>query len=361
VPRKILLLITDLEIGGTPTVVRELATRLHDPGRGVEIEVACLKPRGPVADQIEAAGVRVASFDATRVWQLPAMVRRLRALITERGIDTVFSFLVHANTVAAIASRELPGVRFIQSIQTVQYRPRWHWWVQKRIHDRADQVVGPSSGVAQVARDWCGVPPEKVVVIPNAVDPNAFPRLQVFTDPARIRVGFLGRLDPVKNLSFWLQSVWFADRDDVRVEGHIFGDGAGRAAAEKDIAALKVQHRVFLRGATKSPQEALSQMDLLYSASVGEGFGLVIIEAMASGVPVIAVKAGGVSDIIEDGANGLLIPDEMFSYRTFSVLMDKLHDDVVLRQRIIENGLRTVREKFTWDVILPQYRALLGI
>jgi len=147
VPRRILLLITDLEIGGTPTVVRELATRLNDPPN-VVVDVACLKRRGPVADQLQAAGVDVTSFDAAHAWQLPATVRRLRELVRQRNIETVFSFLIHANTIGALASREMPGVRFLQSIQTVQPRPRWHWWVQRHVHQRADKVVGPSTAVA---------------------------------------------------------------------------------------------------------------------------------------------------------------------------------------------------------------------
>src|SRR5439155_3825124 len=130
-------------------------------------------------------------------------------------IDTVFSFLIHANTVAAIASRDLPGVRFLQSIQTVQSRPRWHWWVQSHIHQRAHKIVGPSNAVSLMARYVCGVPPEKIVVIPNAVDPRAFEQVPVFSDPARVRVGFLGRLDPVKNLTMWVQALARAQHDEV--------------------------------------------------------------------------------------------------------------------------------------------------
>src|SRR5437764_14534990 len=87
--RRILLLITDLEIGGTPTVVRELAVRLHRPP-GVQVEVACLSQWGPVADQIRAAGVNVTALNGRRAADLPRVVTRLVRLI--RGnppFDTV--------------------------------------------------------------------------------------------------------------------------------------------------------------------------------------------------------------------------------------------------------------------------------
>ena len=149
--RRILLLITDLEIGGTPTVVRELATRLNAPP-DVEVDVACLAGWGPVAEQLREAGVTVILFEARGVWQFPSVMRQLVQLIRERGYDTVFSFLIHANAVAAAAARFCPpGVRFLQSIQTVQPKPRWHWWLQRLIHGRAEAIVCPSRAVADRA------------------------------------------------------------------------------------------------------------------------------------------------------------------------------------------------------------------
>jgi glycosyltransferase involved in cell wall biosynthesis len=360
-PRRILLLITDLEIGGTPTVVRELATRLNDPAGAVEVEVACLSKWGPVADQLRDAGVRVTAFSARGPRDFLSARRQLVELVRERQVDTVFSFLIHANAVAAAASRKLPGVRFLQSIQTVQPKPRWHWWLQRRIHRYADKIVGPSTAVADVARQRCGVPPEKFVVIPNAIDPNAFPRVQVFQEPARIRVGFLGRLDPVKQVPYWVKSLWIAERDDVRVEGHIFGDGADRPAVEQAIASLGVGDRVFLHGAVPDPRIALAQMDVLYLTSIGEGFGLVLIEAMASGVPVIALSAGGVADIVRNRENGLLLECEQDSYRQFPLRLEKLHNEPDFRRHLIENALRSIGEKFTWSAVLPQYCRLLRL
>src|SRR6266542_2239063 len=102
--RRILLLITDLEIGGTPTVVRELAVRLaqmqgRDAHATVEVEVACLSRWGPVAEELRAAGVTVHALAAGSVWDVP-VIGRFISLVRRREYDTVFSFLVHANAVA---------------------------------------------------------------------------------------------------------------------------------------------------------------------------------------------------------------------------------------------------------------------
>src|SRR4051794_484999 len=77
VSQRILLLLTDLEIGGTPTVVRELAIRLNDPPR-VHVEVACLAKWGPVADQLREAGVEVTALGAAGVRDVGVIRRFIR-------------------------------------------------------------------------------------------------------------------------------------------------------------------------------------------------------------------------------------------------------------------------------------------
>ena len=357
-PRRILLLVTDLEIGGTPTVVRELATRLNDPSNGVHVEVACLSKWGPVADQIRDAGVTVTALGAMRSWQLPHVVSRLRQLIRNHSVDTVFSFLLHANAAAALGSRQLPGLRSLQSIQTVQPWPWWHWWVQRVVQRNADKVVVPSSAVARIAHERCAVAPDRIVVIPNAIDPDAFPRVPVFQQKP-VRIGFLGRLDPVKNLHLFVRCLaWIKGRGDV--EGQVFGEGPMRPRLEREIARWGMAGRIFLRGAVARPQEALREMDVLLFPSGAEGFGLVVIEAMASGVPVVALARGGVRDVLRHEVNAVAV-DPKCTYHELARGLERVLDDAALRDRIVAGGVATVREKFTWDVVLPQYRALLNI
>ena len=354
-PRRILLLITDLEIGGTPTVVRELATRLRAPPE-VEIEAACLKGWGPVADQIRSAGIEVTAFGARRAWQLPSVVRRLRRLVRERGIDTVFSFLVHANAVAALASRKLPGVRFIQSIQTTQSRPQWHWSVQRWAARRAEKVIVPSISVVLVAEAAADVPIQKLIPIPNAIDPSGFTS-EMHARPAdAAEVGFLGRLDPVKRVGDLVKAISLLP-PNYRL--HIFGEGSERPKIEGEISRLNLQGRVTLHGAVPRPQEALNKIGQLVLPSGWEGFGLVLIEAMAAGVPVVATNALGIRDVVRHEENALVVP--VGDVEGLRQAIERVAVDAPLRARLIENGLRTVRERYSWDVVLPRYRKALSL
>lgn len=351
-PRRILLLITDLQIGGTPTVVRELAIRLREPGR-VEIEVACLAKWGPVADELTAAGVRVTALGASGLIDLPKALLRLVRLIRRGAFDAVFSFLIHANAVAAAASAFCPDGRFLQSIQTTQPTPRWHWRLQRLIAPLADAVVVPSPSAARAAREWAGT---AAIVIPNAVDVTSFDEIYRGRRPSgeTLQVGFIGRLDPVKRVPALIEAM-------TRLTGaqlHVFGEGPDRPRIEATIARHRLGERVTLHGSIADPRAALSRIDVLVLPSQAEGFGLVLIEAMAAGVPVVGANVPGIRDVIERGRTGLSCGDgDPISIRC-AVAEAR---NGMTRDRLIRAARAEVERRFDWDVVLPQYRALLRV
>lgn len=353
-PRRILLLTTDLEIGGTPTVVQDLAVRLHEPP-AVQVEVACLAGWGAVAGQLALARVPVTALEARSVFDL-SVLSRLSRLLRERRFDTCLSFLVHANAIAALASVIVPGVRWFQSIQTTQPGPRWHWLVQAVAQLAAERVVVPSRSAAEVATRWARIPPARCVVIPNAVDAAAFlhPR-PAFASP-KLKLGFLGRLDPVKRVGDLLDATRWLGRN---VELHIFGDGDDRERLHTRTHELGLSDRVVFHGVVSRPQRALDQVDVLVLPSQAEGFGLVLIEAMAAGVPVIATNVPGIRDVVEHGRTGLLVP--VRSPRAIAAAVERVRDDAALRQRLVEQGMATVRDRYGFETVMAKYRALLGL
>jgi glycosyltransferase involved in cell wall biosynthesis len=353
--RRILLLITDLEIGGTPTVVRELALRLNDPPR-VKVEVACLSHVGPVAHELRAAKIPVTCFNAKGVRNAIGTLVRLNHHIRYGRFDTVVSFLIHANVMAALARVFVRDVRYVQSIQTTQPHPRWHWRMQRLARHAAERIVVPSPSVAQVARERSRVAHEQIAIIPNAIDAEQFRVPRRPRDGGPPVVGFLGRLDPIKRVPDLLRAV---QELGGRVRLAIFGDGAERPHIVSEISRLNIADHVTLHGAVARPQDALAQIDLLVLPSMAEGFGLVLIEAMAAGVPVVATNVAGIRDVVVNGETGVLVPpgdpDEL------AVAIEKVLGNSTLRHRLVSHAAKDVRERFTWDAVMPQYRALLGI
>jgi glycosyltransferase involved in cell wall biosynthesis len=360
VPRRILLLITDLKLGGTPTVVRELATRLNSPP-DVLVDVACLAPPGPVAHQLQSANIRVFPLDAHGPTDLGAILRIAR-LLSRENYDTVFSFLVHANVAAALLKPFFARVRLLQSIQTTQPHPHWHWTAQSIAHHAADTIVVPSESVAQAAVDPSHIPAEKISVISNAIDPAEFSAL--LTDPAHqhlsesrpIPIGFIGRLDPVKRIPDLIEAV---ARLPGLVHLHVFGEGAERPRLQRQVAQLNLSTRVTFHGPVPHARDALRQIALLVLPSEAEGFGLVLIEAMAAGVPVVATDAPGIRNVVTHLSTGLLVP--IASPPALAAAVQQLIDTPTLRTRLITQAQTVVSERFTWNTTLPQYRHLLGL
>jgi glycosyltransferase involved in cell wall biosynthesis len=353
VSRRILLLLTDLQIGGTPTVVREVAARLHDPP-GVEVTVACLDREGPVAEQIRRRGPEVVTLDARSRHDL-RVIRRLAELINRQGIDTVLSFLVHANAAAAMVATASPGVRFFQSIQTTQPRPRWHWLVQRLCARAAEKIIVPSPSVAAVARRWAKVEEEKIVMIPNGVDMPASPPRPV--PPASPhRLVFLGRLDPIKRLPDLLTAMTYL-RDIACLD--VFGEGPQRPLLTRQILALDLASVVTLHGSVPDALTALRGAELLILPSEAEGFGLVLIEAMAAGVPVVATEVPGIRDVIRNGVTGVLVP--VGAPQALADAVRRVLADDSLRQALTSAAFADVSRRFTWERAIAAYRLLLGI
>jgi glycosyltransferase involved in cell wall biosynthesis len=244
-------------------------------------------------------------------------------------------------------------VRFVQSIQTTQPRPAWHWRLQAIVHHAAECIAVPSPSAARVAHERSNIPRDKIVVIPNAIDPGEFERSPEPDPSSKFPIGFIGRLDPVKRVSDLIEAV---KPLEAIAHLHIYGDGPER---ERLRLYGDFTGSFTLHGAVARPQEALGQIGLLVLPSQAEGFGLVLIEAMAAGVPVIGTDVPGIRDVIENEVNGLLVPPA--SPRELSITIQRVMNDRALRQRLIAGGLRTVRTRYTWDAVLPAYRRLLRI
>lgn len=343
---RILLFNTDLELGGTPTVVRELARRLP-------ADVACLGRFGPVARQIEEDGGHVFAFNL-RPRNVLTAVGQLQRLVAEREVDVVLSFLVHANAIAALARRKGDGMRWVQSIQTTQPTPRWHWHAQRIAAGRADAVIVPSESIRQVANSRSGIDLCRVTVIPNGVDfTDVVMQPRPARDPAGVlRVGFLGRLDPVKRVPLLVRAV----RSLERVELHIFGDGPDRRTVE---AVAGGDQRIKMHGFTVK-YAALAAMDVLCLPSIAEGFPMVIIEAMAAGVPVVGADAPGIRDAVVDHRTGRLVkmpPGE--ETKALAAALAEVRDNPAAAAARALAALEHVGDHLTWEQIVPRYGEVL--
>jgi glycosyltransferase involved in cell wall biosynthesis len=324
--------------------------RLRDAG--AHVEVVGLSPAGPLCEQLRLRGITCTALGARGAGDLRAVWRLVR-LMRHARVDTVMSFLVHANAVAAMARFVYPHARYFQSIQTTQPWPRWHWAVQRLIAPAARRVFVPSPSVAAVARRWSGVAAGRLMVIPNAVDVGPMTQGRAARGT---RIAFVGRLDRVKRVGDLIEAVALlpaAFRLDV------YGDGPERPRVERLIAQLNVGDRVALHGVVADSTRALASADALVLPSSAEGFGLVLIEAMAAGVPVVATDVPGIRDVVRHDQTGLLVP--VASPTAIAAAVTRLSDAPALRERLVRNARSDVAARFAWTAVMPMYLQMIGL
>ncbi|WP_414661589.1 glycosyltransferase [Horticoccus sp. 23ND18S-11] len=178
-----------------------------------------------------------------------------------------------------------------------------------------DGVIAPSESIARVIKKRGVTTPVKV--IPTGIDVAAF----ASADGARFRqrmkvpedalvIGHVGRLAPEKNLEFLAESVALFLKQDPAARFLVVGDGPGREALTATFAAHGVSDRLLLAGKRtgKTLREAYRAMNVFAFASKSETQGMVVAEAMAAGMPVVALNASGVREVVKDGENGFLLP-----------------------------------------------------
>lgn len=234
-----------------------------------------------------------------------------------------------------------PGQQYINDVE---------WWLTYE----AWRVVVCSDSMRQEVQRLFGLADDKVAVVPNGIDlPAAEPDAAVpsrtdFAAPDERLLFHIGRLVPEKGAGVLLETVpHLLKRHNLRVV--IAGSGPYRPELQQRAAALGVADRVRFAGyIPDSVARALySHADVAVVPSTYEPFGIVALEAMAAGAPLVASDVGGLADIVIHERNGLkALPGHVNS---LAEQIDRMLNDPALARRLAGEALREVRERYSWE------------
>ncbi len=205
-----------------------------------------------------------------------------------------------------------------------------------------------------------GVDPERVAVIPNGIDLAEFRSQEPPARGPAIRILYVGRIYPVqKGLDVLVEAVARLPRS-VPVEVRIVGQDWGATATLREQArSLGVLERIEFVGAVPRSDllEAYRWADLLVVPSRFEPFGIVLLEGMASGLPIVASRVGGIPEVVEEDGNALLVPPG--DPGALAAALERLASDEELRARFAARG-RELVEKFDWPRLVPQFLSVFS-
>jgi len=170
---------------------------------------------------------------------------------------------------------------------------------------------------------------------------------------------FVGRLNAVKDLGTLLRAFAKLPAEVLgRARLYLVGDGPERATLEAERDSLGLAERVVFLGARGDVAELLPAADAFVMSSKSEGLPMVLLEAMAAGVPCVATAVGGIPQLF--GADrGLAVPPQDAS--ALAVAMAALARSLELRQRLVAKASENLKEHYALDPIVDRYLALLGL
>lgn len=307
----VLLMGDTLNFGGTEGQFVELACGL-DRARW-DLDVACIRAEGPLRARLEAAGVHAwtcgrGSFKSPRlIGAIRALARHLRA----RRVQIVHCFDFYSNVLGVLAARAARVPAIIASQRDLGNLRPWH---EQRTHSAmlrlATHVLVNSDATAERLAGTRAGRSGRLSVVRNGVDLARFRPADSRrrSSPDSLTVGTLANLRPEKGLLQLLEAARLVHEQAPAVRFSVWGEGPLRPTLEARIHSLGLGDTVRLHGTTREPEKALQSCDVFVLPSLSEASSNVLLEAMATALPVVTTRIGGNPGIIEDGRTGLLVP-----------------------------------------------------
>jgi glycosyltransferase involved in cell wall biosynthesis len=348
--------------GGAERLAVENALRL-DPARFEAVlcvtrwedSLTRTEPSASLLAELHAAGVEVLGLRRHGRLSLGAwrpLVRRIR----EGRVDVLHAHLFGSNVWAAVLGTlgRVPAVVAHEHMwaygggRASRVRP----FLDRDLIGRfADAFIAVSAVGRQRMIEVERVDPEKIVIVPNGIvgfppGDGARVRAELGIDPGAPVVGSAGHLRPEKAFEVLIAAAAELRPDRPGLVVLIAGEGRERAGLEAQIEALDLAGRVRLLGARDDVPDLLAALDVAVCCSDFEGGPLSVMEYMEAGLPVVATDVGGLPELVEEGATGLLVPPR--DPVALADALGRLLDDPGLRGRM--GGQAREERRRRWDL-----------
>jgi len=355
--------------GDTSGFFPQLA-RWYDRG-GYQMFFATLNPLAPwLRDYLLSQGVECFGLGARRRAEYPLAMLRLARYLRRNRIDILHTHLFEPSVIGLQAGAL---ARTPARVMTRHYSD-YHTRIHKRWHVRLDQlctrlahrVIAVSQHTAEHMVSEEQAPREKLRVVLNGID---FDRVRASAPDARERIRrqfaaenahlllIAGRLHPEKGYEHLFNAIAeLKPRLDRPLLLLVAGEGPFEADYRRMVGALGCENDVRFLGFRKDIADLMTAADLFILPSVAEAFGLVVAEAIYLGTPVVATRAGGIPEIVEDGVDGVLVPPA--DSRALAAAIHRLLNDPDERRRMSGRGREKVAEKFSFRDMVRAYEAI---
>ena len=347
---KILQVIPYFCFGGAETMCENLTYALQDLGHDVVV-VSLFGERTEISGRMEAAGVRIRYLSKKPGLDV-SVVPKLTKIFREERPDVVHT---HLNVIlyAVMAARlagGIPCVHTVHNVAKVEAEGTAQAILNRFYYHRGWSVpVALSPEVQRTVAEFYGL--DRVPVIFNGVNLRRCIPKRAYGLGDTVSLLHIGRFDEQKNHAGLLQAFAKLLKTHPNCCLNLLGDGHLRANMENYARELGIGHAVRFLGNQSDVYPFLHNADIFLLPSKYEGMPMTIIEAMGTGLPIVASRVGGVPDMLRDGESGLLVgcdPGEVCA------ACEKLIDSEDLRRTLGQNALAD-SARFSAETMAKRY------
>jgi glycosyltransferase involved in cell wall biosynthesis len=312
-PVKIIRIITWLPYGGIEKKIVDVLSRLN---RKKFISLVCClrKKKGIYEGELERCGIKVHKLNFKSRLD-PIEILKLANLLKRENIKIVHSHMYRANIPAIIAGKLANVPVIIPQVHNIEeWKGKRQFILEKFVYPFSNRIVTVSEAVKKFEIENTGLNPYKFSTIYNGVDLEKYrfseSEKQKFKNRLGIKgkvIGVVARLYPQKGHIYLLMAAKKILKEIPDVKFLIIGTGPLRSYLEQKTKDFAVDKNFIFTGAIKETLKYYSIMDISVLSSKIEGFSNVVLESMASGVPMVATRVGGNPEAIIDGKTGFLV------------------------------------------------------
>jgi glycosyltransferase involved in cell wall biosynthesis len=307
---RVLQVVGNVIVGGMERFVERLVERM--PRTRFEVIAAC-PCDGPLPQRLQALGIEVVftPMPEDPGW---SAVQLLHALVCQRGIGVLHAHLPNAHLLAGLTGR-LAGRPVLATIHGRQLALS-----DLEVHRAAGTHLSVVCRQSQLHALGLGADPARLACEPNGVDtarfrPRSGPRSaassalreQLGLAPEVPVVGFVGRLSPEKGPEVFVRAALLLAGMQPQARAVIVGEGPMEAALRELVARHGLQQRVLFAGPSEDMPAVYDALDVMVCSSHSEAMPLAVMEAMASALPVVATRVGGLPELVAHGHTGWLV------------------------------------------------------
>ncbi len=350
---KVLHLITGLNTGGAEVVIKDLLLK-YDKEK-FSMSVVSFIPLGPIGKMIRERGGFSYSLNVKFKYN-PFPFFTLYKLLKNEKPDVLHTHLFHADIAGRIAGRLAKTPVIMSTFHSIDTGGTARVLLLRMTKSLSHYNIAVATIIKDTIISSNISLKDKTAVIYNGADADKYHLKREHKKKCRDILS-IGRLHRQKGHSYLVDAAQIVYQKHPQIKVVVLGEGPERIQLEEHIKKNSLEDKVLLMGEVKNVVPSLQEADFFVMASISEGFPLAVIEAAASGLPIIATNVGGVSEIIKDGVNGFLVPP-----KDAAALAEKI--DFVLglspqeRFKIGEAARSTVEEKFSVKKMVSEYETL---